>query len=363
VTARSDGTYHAETPACSDASTGSLPSIDVLISTYNEERHVGPCLDAVLSQDYPAELVRVWLIDGGSSDDTVRIALERARANPRLTVIEEGRRLNLPAALNIGIARSSGDLVAKVDAHGYPAEDFLRRAVEAFASEGPELACVGGRPHQSGETRFGTALAMARRSRFGVGGSGYAGANTRGFVDTVQCGVYRRDALVDVGGFDPEMPYGEDEELNWRLRRAGFRILLDTRICFDYFTRSSWLAAYRQYRNYGEARVRVVRAHPEFLRLHHLVPPAALCSAGLLAVACPFAPAARRGLAGLVVVYVITGLGMAVRAARATDPGLAPSVFASFTALHAGYAIGVLSGVRRSLRRTTTAAWRTGDVR
>lgn len=306
------------------------------MSTFNEERYLQRCLDHVVAQDYPPELVRIWLVDGGSTDRTVEIARRIADAEPRLTLIADGRRLNLPEALNVAIERSAGELIAKIDAHGYPELDFLSRAVAAFAS--PEIGCVGGMPIQEGETRFGEALAAARGSRFGVGGGTYAVKGDRRFVDSVQCGVYRRSVLERVGAFDPLMNFGEDDELNWRVTQAGYRILLDRHIRFHYITRATWREAYRQYRNYGEARVRVVRRHPEFLRPHHLAPVLLVAGGATLAAASLMSSGARRLLAAAVAGYSGVALGAGARAA----PGRPLPVAAAFAALHVGYGVGTL---------------------
>ena len=330
-----------------------VPRIDVLVSTFNEERYIDRCLDAVREQDHPRDAVRILVIDGGSTDGTVERVRAHAAQDDRITVIADGVRRNLPEALNVGIERCTGDLVAKIDAHGYPDRDFLRRAADAFAASGPGTACVGGRPVQEGETRFGRALALARGSRIGVGASEYAGSTEIAQVDTVQCGVYRRDALVAVGSFDPEMNFGEDEEVNWRLRQAGHDIVLDTRIRFHYITRPSWQAAYRQYRNYGAARVRVVQRHPEFLRAHHLVPAAAVAGGAALLAAAPFSRAARGTLAlGAGSDALIAGAA-GTAAARPVDPALAPLVASAFAALHAGYGVGMLRALPRLAQSTT----------
>ena len=323
------------------------PTVDVVVSTFNEEDYLARCLDAVLGQDYPSDRFRVLLIDGGSTDGTLELARRYAAEDDRLEVIADGRRRNLPESLNLARDGATAELVAKIDAHGYPEPDFLRFAAEGFSAGGDRVACVGGRPVQEGETRFGRAVALARTSRFGVGGSEYAGESERAAVDTVQCGVYRRSVLDEVGWFDPVMNYGEDEEINWRIRRAGYEILLDGRIVFHYVTRPSWRSAYRQYRNYGEARVRVVREHPDFLRVHHLAPAALVASGGVLAAAAPFSRPARRGAALLGGAYAF-GAGVAALAAvRGSDGELAPSVAGCFAALHLGYGVGMLRGIAR----------------
>lgn len=326
------------------------PTIDVIVSTYNEEAYIDRCLDFVLGQDYPSDRITVWLVDGGSTDGTVAAARRWAVRDPRLVIIADGVRRNLPAALNVAIERGEGELVAKIDAHGYPERDFLTRAVEAFRSEGHDVACTGGRPEQEGETAFGTAVALARTSRFGVGGSVYAGSSRREMVDTVQCGVYRRAPLVAVGSFDPAMNYGEDEEVNWRLRKAGCRILLDSAIRFHYVTRPSWRAAYRQYRNYGRARVNVVQRHPGYLRPRHLMPSVFLAALAALAVASPVSRSARRALAATGVAYGAVGLIEGRRQAGAGRPGLAARVAACFAALHLGYGIGMIRGLAARAR-------------
>ena len=335
-------------------STENLPRIDVVIPALNEERYILRCLDSVFGQDYPEQLVRIWVVDAGSTDATAAVVEARARQDPRLTLITGHGRLWAAEALNLGIADSSAELVARVDGHSYLEPDYLSRAVALFEAGGPGVACVGGRPRQVGETPFGRAVVLARGSRFGVGGSDYASDEDRVVVDTVQCGVYRRAQLDEVGPFDPDLPYVEDEELNWRLRQAGYDIVLDNRLRFYYVTRPSWRATYRQYRNYGEGRVRVVAKHPSYLRPYHLVPAGFVGTLAALLALSPFSRSARRALAASVSTYSLAAVAAAVaavvRSPRA-ERGLVPRVAATFVALHFGYGVGMLRQLReRGLR-------------
>jgi succinoglycan biosynthesis protein ExoA len=332
--------------AVSTADRTERPTVDIVMSTFNEEPYIARWLEHVSGQDYPPELVKIWVVDGGSSDRTVELVRRHAAGEPRLELIADHGRLNLPEALNLAIERSSGELVAKIDAHGYPDRDFLSRAVEAFQAGPPDVGCVGGMPEQEGETRVGEAVAIARGSAFGVGGGTYAMKGDREFVRSVQCGVYRRSVLRDVGPFDPEMDFGEDDELDWRVTEGGYRILLDRRIRFHYITRPTWSAAYRQYRNYGEARVRVVRRHPAFLRPHHLAPAVFVTGMGALSAGALISRRARRVLAVLTAAYAAAAFGAAATASRTRDRSLTPLVAAVFPALHAGYGIGLLRGLR-----------------
>jgi len=325
------------------SSASRLPTVDIIVSTYNEGRHIDKCLEYVLGQDYPAELVTVWVVDGGSTDNTVAIAQSWANRDQRLRIVATGQRLNLPESLNLGLERSSAAVVAKIDAHGYPEKDYIRRAVDIL-TENEDVACVGGRPVQEGETSFGRAVARARGSRVGVGGSEYGGCTERQYVQTVQCGVYRRTTLTKIGCFDPAMNFGEDDELNWRLIESGYRILLDTRIRFHYVTRPTWHAAYRQYRNYGRARVMVVRKHVRYLRPYHLVPAVFVAALFGLAMSAIFLPRAAYVLAAGGALYLGVLALESVRLSR-RQLTLAPLIATAFIALHFGYGVGMIVGV------------------
>jgi succinoglycan biosynthesis protein ExoA len=288
--------------------------------------------------------LRILVVDAGSTDGTLRRIRARASEDARIVPIEAGTRLTTPQALNLALEHAEGELFARVDAHGWPLPGYLRRAVSVLLDEGPDVACVGGRAEPVSETRFGRALGLAWRSRFGVGGSVYAHQGEREDVTTVPWGLYRRDALADVGGFDPSMVHGEDEELNWRLRAAGKRVVLDGGVRFAYVNRGSWPGAFRQYRDYGAARVRVLRKHPDFLRPHHLAP-AALIAAGAAVVAlAPFSGAARRALVAGGSAYALAAAAAAAAATQAADGEreLVPDVMAAYAALHLGYGAGML---------------------
>jgi cellulose synthase/poly-beta-1,6-N-acetylglucosamine synthase-like glycosyltransferase len=326
--------------------------VDVVISALNEEGDVGAAIDAALAQTVPVR--NLVFVDGGSRDRTVEVVNGRAERDPRIRVIADGVRRSLPGALNLALANCEAPFVAKVDARTFVAPDFLERALAVFdETNADDIGCAGGQPEQFGRTAFGEALAAARTSPFGVGASGYADRRTRAEVDTVQCGVYRRRALEEVGLFDEALQFGEDEELNWRLRCAGWRIVRDAGIRFRYVTRSSWSGAFRQYRNYGRARVAVAAKHRGFLRPYHLVPSAALAGGALLAALTPFSRRARLAVAAGAALYAGAASFAAGRAPEA--PRL--QTVAAFAALHAGYGLGVVEALAtRGLRRAPKEA-------
>lgn len=131
--------------------------------------------------------------------------------------------------------------------------------------------------------------------------------------------------------------------MNWRLRRAGGRLIRDATIRFRYLTRPTWELAFRQYRNYGRARVAVVARHPAYLRPHHLMPSVAVVGLAALFAASPFSRRARSLAAMASATYGVAAC-IAAGAAGARSREALDTV-AAFTALHAGYGVGMLEAL------------------
>jgi succinoglycan biosynthesis protein ExoA len=325
------------------------PTVSVVMPVLNEAAYLPTALERLAAQTYPADAVEIVIVDGGSTDGTLDIAARAAAADSRIRVLG-GPGVNCPAGMNLGIAATRGRYVAKVDGHGYPEREFLERAVGRLEADAT-LGCVGGRIVPLGDGEVQEANRIARFSVLGVGRGVYTLDAREQLVDTVQCGVYRREALDAVGGFDPALQFGEDEELNYRVRQAGFGILFDPRIEFRYWIRPTVHSLFRQYRNYGLARVRVVRKHPAFFSPKHAAPAAAVGALGIATAGLLVGPRAVRGISTLAIggYLAAIGLGAAWLAIRHRF-GRPDLIAASLAALHLGYGIGTLRGLWQWLR-------------
>jgi succinoglycan biosynthesis protein ExoA len=248
-----------------------LPTVSVLIPTYNEERHITRCLASVDAQSYP-NIVEVLVIDGGSSDRTRKLA---ARGN-KLRVIDNPRRAQA-AALNIGLQVASGEIIVRVDGHCQLSRDYVERSVRALNATG--AAMVGG-PMRSApaDSWMGRGIAAAMDSRLGAGPARFHGANCTGWVDTVYLGVYWTSLARAAGGYREDVGVNEDYEFALRLKPAG-GIWLDSSLQSTYTPRADLRSLARQFHRYGLSRAATMRRHPDSVRLRQLAPP--LLIAGL----------------------------------------------------------------------------------
>jgi GT2 family glycosyltransferase len=156
--------------------------------------------------------------------------------------------------------------------------------------------------------------------------------------------VYRRRALERTGPFDEELVRNQDDELNLRLVRAGGKILLLPDLRIVYFCQSTLAGLWRQYRDYGFWKVRVIQKHGAPASLRHLVPGAlvaALAVAGLAALV----PALRPLALALVGTYAALLLGASALLAVRHELVLWPRIAAALATLHVAYGVGFWKGL------------------
>jgi glycosyltransferase involved in cell wall biosynthesis len=115
----------------------SAPLITVLINTYNYGRFVEEAIDSVLSQEFPLDQLEILVVDDGSTDDTQE-RVKKYGSRIRYLYKPNGGQAS---ALNYGIERARGEIVALMDADDLFLPGKLTRVAEAF-QENPALGMV-----------------------------------------------------------------------------------------------------------------------------------------------------------------------------------------------------------------------------
>jgi succinoglycan biosynthesis protein ExoA len=249
------------------------PGVSVVMPVLNEEPHLESAIGRVLDQEYPGKL-EVIIAVGPSSDRTPEIAAALAAVDSRIRVVDNPA-ARTPAALNLGIGAAEHEIIVRVDGHGELTDGYIKRAVELLDETG--AANVGGVMDAQGTTPFEEAVAAAYTTRLGLGGGAFHLADSPAAeAETVFLGVFRKDALFSVGGFDESMHRAQDWELNYRLRSSGHRIWFSPELRVIYRPRSTLRALVKQMYETGTWRREVVRRYPETATLRYLAPPLTL---------------------------------------------------------------------------------------
>ncbi|MCB9735885.1 MAG: glycosyltransferase family 2 protein [Deltaproteobacteria bacterium] len=252
-----------------DAPGAAWPAVSVVVPMRNEAGFARRCLDALRGQDYAGEL-EIVCVDGLSDDGTRDALAAIAAEDPRVRVVDNPARTT-PAAMNVGIRAARHALVLRMDGHALADPDYVRESVAAMRETGADQ--VGGRWLIEGEGLVAGAIAAAMGSPFAVGTARWRSSDAPGWVDTVPYGLWRRERLLALGGFDERLVRNQDYELAYRLRAAGGRIWYTPAVRSRYYARRDLRALWRQYWQYGVWKARVVKLHPRSLEPRHLVAP------------------------------------------------------------------------------------------
>lgn len=248
------------------------PALTVLIPARNEEADIERCLEAVLSQDHPHDLMEVVLVDGGSTDRTVEVAsrvLEVSDVRWKLIHNPAG---TTPSNLNAGLEVATGEIVCRVDARSIVPPEYVRLCAEVLESR-PEIAVTGGAQVAVALTESATSAGIARalNNRYAMGGSRYRSGASSGPTDTVYLGAFRADQLRAAGGWEPFFETNQDYELNRRMGQQGV-VWFDDRLEVGYVPRQSLAALWQQYHRFGRWKVRYWRRTGDRPQPRQLVP-------------------------------------------------------------------------------------------
>jgi glycosyltransferase involved in cell wall biosynthesis len=313
----------------------------VIVPVLNEEDFIERSVGAILQQqfDRPFEIL---VIDGGSEDRTPQILERLAREHPQVEVLSNPARL-IPNALNIGLRHARGEYIARMDAHAYYPPNYIALAVDRFETGGVE--CVSGPQEPHGEDAWSRRVALALRSKLGIGGASFRNPTSEIEVDTAFTGVWRRETLLELGGWDEGWPINEDAELAARIREQGGRYVCLPAMAARYVPRRSLRALAEQYWRYGQYRAKTARHHPIGLRRSHLLPPALAATAAAAVVG----PRHVRGMARLALLPYAAAVASASATADTEDAEISDRLWlpAVFAVMHLSWGAGFIAGAVR----------------
>ncbi len=335
-----------------------LPAVSVVMPVRNEEKHLAESVARVLLQEYPGGFELVLAV-GPSRDRTEAIARDLAAADSRITVVPNPSG-QISSAMNAAIKAARHGILTRIDGHALLPDGYLATAVRTLMETG--AADVGGWMAAEGITPFQRAVAWAMTSPAGMGAAANHTGGEAGPADTVYLGVYRRDAIEQVGGYDETMLIAEDWELNYRIRAAGGLVWFTPELKVTYRPRATLRALAEQQFRYGRWRRVVARRYPETVNPRYLAAPTAtalnaagcvLGLAGVIATAAGSAGFVPYLALGFIVpaVYLAGVTAVAVLFARDVPAQVRARVPLVLAAMHMCWGAGFLTSPRKLARR------------
>lgn len=217
--------HHIESGGVDESEQMTQSPVTIIVPVFNEEEVILPALRSLLALDYPA--FHILVVDDGSTDRTRELAstLEGSYGAVTLRVVSRSNG-GKAAALNMGIALAMTPYVLCMDGDSRLAPGTLRSAMRHFAD--PRVGAVAGNVKVVNRNNIWTRLQALEY----IEGLNLA-RRAQGFLRVVNIipgpiGVFRRDVLWSVGGYDNDT-FAEDADLTLKIISAGWHVPYEER--------------------------------------------------------------------------------------------------------------------------------------
>lgn len=247
--------------------------LSICVVALNEEEFLPNLLRDLINQEYPHELTEIVLIDSGSKDRTKEIMKEFAseeRGFYSVQVLDNPKKIQA-AGWNVAITHATGDVISRIDAHTSVPSEFSKLVMEHIQN-GENI--VGGiRPCViENDTMWGKTLLAVENSLFGSSINSSRHSKELSYVKTMFHASYRKEVFDKVGLFNEELLRTEDNEMHYRIREAGYKLLYDPNIISYQYARSSLSRMIKQKYGNGYWVGWTLGVCPKCISIYHFVP-------------------------------------------------------------------------------------------
>lgn len=323
--------------------------VAIIIPTLNEENFISHCINSIIKQSLNFTNMDIMVIDGGSTDKTLEIVRSYQKQYKNIRLLDNKKKIQ-SIAFNIGIKNSDAPYLIRLDAHATYNKDYISLCIETL-KENKNIGNVGGRCKilPFNHTIWAETNAILNHSRFGIGGAAFRVSTVEHETDSVPFGAFPRKVIEEIGGMREDLPRGEDNEYNSRIRKAGYKVLFNPCIISSYYARPTFKTSCKQMFNNGESIGYLYYIDKEAIGIRHLVPFIfVLC--GIISIITsilwnPFYYILATGA----LLYFTTDILASIIASKKNRKCIIP-LFVLFFFVHVSYGIGTINGLIKGFK-------------
>jgi succinoglycan biosynthesis protein ExoA len=241
--------------------------ISLICPVYNEQEYIDSIIKFFISSSIIEK--ELFLIDGGSTDNTIQIIKEKIKNYPNVYLLQNENKY-VPFALNMGIKLSKGNPIIRLDAHTEYFDDYIEKIIQVLNETNADI--VGGPMIKVGKNIFQKAVAFCTSSKLGIGNSKIHQIDYEGPSDHVYLGAWKRELFEEIGYFDERFIRNQDDEFHYRAKSLKKKIILSSEIKSKYYPRNSIRSLFKQYFQYGLFKPLVLKKIKTETKLRHFIP-------------------------------------------------------------------------------------------
>ena len=334
-----------------------MKAVSILTPCRNEAHSIEGCVHNLCNLDAPEGGYEVIIIDGISDDGTQEILEKLQKQYTHLTVLHNPKRF-VSHGMNLGIQQAAGAYIVRADVRCIHPKTYLLDLLSLSQKSGADN--VGGVLIPISEDRYiPKSIRLAYKSPIAMGGALRDRGDFEGETDTVYGGCFKKETLLRIGLYDEQMVRNQDDELSFRLRKAGGKIIQSGKIKVQYSPRGTYRQLFKQFSQYGFWKVAVIERHPNQASFRHLLPAGLVLGFVTLFLIALFYPQRFLWPIGYIVFYI---MALGVESIRITAPsgmifpfGISVAIFL----IHIGFGVGFLAGLVTRLLKITPDYFKT----
>lgn len=251
-----------------------MMKVSLCTIAYNEANVLNGLFRDFSMQTYPHENIEIVLIDNMSTDKTYKIMKEFKETDYGFCDVKliQAPKKNQAAAWNKVLEVATGEVIIRVDAHSQIPRYFVSRNVLNL-QEGEDIV-GGGRPNIiDGISQWKLTLLAAEESLFGSSVADYRRAPQRKeYHSSLFHAAYKREVFEKVGGFNEDLGRTEDNEIHYRMRKAGYKFCCCPEIISYQLTRNTLRKMIKQKYGNGYWIGLTLGVCPKCLSYFHFIP-------------------------------------------------------------------------------------------
>lgn len=223
-----------------------MAKVSIIVVARNESRYIVNCLQSILQEiDQGGLDAEIIVVDGASTDQTKELVSAFLAAQSVKWLLLDNPNQTLAAGWNIGLNAASGQFVVRPDAHAALSVGYITKGIETLEKM-PDVVGCGGHLLTRTSSFSRRHFAYALSSKVGVGNSPFRTSSQSHYADTAVFAVYRREALIDIGGLNEGLVRHQDNDLHYRLKSVGWRFYQVADMQAIYYCRDSFSALIKQ---------------------------------------------------------------------------------------------------------------------
>lgn len=256
------------------------PKVTIGVCVRNCEASIKETIDSIQDQDFPHEFSEAIFVDDGSEDKTLSVILNCAsKMNVKAKVFHSEWK-GLGWVRNVVVDNARGDYIVWVDGDMGLPRDHVRKQVE-FMRHNPTVGIAKAR---YGMCAGQNLVAALENIVFMVFDSEFTGEVNPKILGTGGS-IYRLKAIKQVGGFDDRITgTGEDMDVEYRIRNAGWLLYRATPAVFYEMFRKTWKDLWDKEFWHGYGVHYIFKKNKGQISPYRMAPPAAFAIAVWLSI-------------------------------------------------------------------------------